>query len=70
MSTSILRVAARGPSTSFFRSNVSIRPRPLTARAGLFVPSLLATGGSSSFGTTAPRKAEHQEETFEEFTAR
>ncbi|KAK4042872.1 cytochrome c oxidase subunit VA-domain-containing protein [Parachaetomium inaequale] len=66
MSASLLRVAARGPS-SFLRANlVAARPQPMAARAGLAVPSL----SSSSFSTSARLRSEHQEETFEEFSAR
>ncbi|KAK3680635.1 cytochrome c oxidase subunit VA-domain-containing protein [Podospora appendiculata] len=69
MSASILRAAARGPSSTFFRANtlLAARPQPMAARAGLVVPSLLA---SSSFSTTTRVRSEHNEETFEEFSAR
>lgn len=70
MSGSILRVAARGgASSSFFRSNILRQQQPLTARAGLFVPSLLAVN-TNNFSTSARLRTEHQEETFEEFSAR
>ncbi|KAH8908373.1 cytochrome c oxidase subunit VA [Coniochaeta sp. PMI_546] len=67
--SSLLRVAARGSTTTFFRANtVVVRQAPLAARAGLVVPSLLAAG---NFSTSARlRSGEHAEETFEEFTAR
>ncbi len=67
--TSLLRVAARGSTTTFFRANtLVVRQTPLAARAGLVVPSLLA---ASNFSTSARlRSGEHAEETFEEFTAR
>ncbi|KAK4156465.1 cytochrome c oxidase subunit VA-domain-containing protein [Chaetomidium leptoderma] len=66
MSASLLRVAARGPS-SFLRANlVAARPQPLAARAGLAV----ASRPSNSFSTSARLRSEHQEETFEEFSAR
>ncbi|KAK5662814.1 hypothetical protein OQA88_6225 [Cercophora sp. LCS_1] len=70
MSASLLR-AARGPSTSFFRANViaAARPQPLAARAGLVAPSLVALA-SSNFSTSSRLRSEHQEETFEEFSAR
>ncbi|KAH6626402.1 cytochrome c oxidase subunit VA-domain-containing protein [Chaetomium sp. MPI-SDFR-AT-0129] len=61
MSASILRAAARGPS-SFLRANVvAARPQPMAARAVIATPS---------FSTTARMRSEHQEETFEEFSAR
>ncbi len=73
MSASMLRVAARGPATTFFRAN-TIRPtgsQPMTARAAVVLPTLLALPSvNSSFSTSARLRAEHQEETFEEFTAR
>lgn len=63
MSASLLRAAARGPS-SFLRTNiVAARPQPIAARAGLAAPT-------NSFSTTTRMRSEHQEETFEEFTAR
>ncbi|KAK1760814.1 cytochrome c oxidase subunit 6 [Echria macrotheca] len=70
MSASLLR-AARGPSTTFFRANIiaAARPQPLAARAGLVAPSLVALA-TSPFSTTNRLRAEHQEETFEEFSAR
>jgi cytochrome c oxidase subunit 5a len=65
MSASLLRIAARGPS-SFLRANlVAARPQPMAARAALAVPSL-----SSNFSTSLRMRSEHQEETFEEFSAR
>jgi len=61
MSASILRNALRGPSSSVFRaSTIAARPQ-LAARARLAAPS---------FSTTSRALSEHQEETFEEFTAR
>ncbi|KAM7202762.1 Cytochrome c oxidase subunit Va domain containing protein [Naviculisporaceae sp. PSN 640] len=60
---SMLRVALRGPSSTLFRA---ARPQPIAARAGLFVPA----APSNSFSTTIRVRSEHQEETFEEFTAR
>lgn len=67
--SSLLRVAARGSTNTFFRANSTIvRRQPLAARAGFVVPSLLA---ASNFSTSARlRSGEHAEETFEEFTAR
>ncbi|PHH89786.1 hypothetical protein CDD83_5275 [Cordyceps sp. RAO-2017] len=58
-SASLLRVAARGPTTLL---RAAARPASaLTVRS----PSLPA-----SFSTSVPRRNEHAEETFEEFTAR
>ncbi|EFY96587.1 hypothetical protein MHUMG1_01295 [Metarhizium humberi] len=51
---SMLRVAARG-STTFFRAAARPAAQPLMVRA---------------FSTSMPRRGEHAEETFEEFTAR
>lgn len=69
MSASLLRVAARGSTNTFFRANtVMVRQAPLAARAGLLVPSLLV---ASNFSTSARlRSGEHAEETFEEFNTR
>ena len=71
MAASLLR-AARGPSSSFFRANLvaGARPQPLAARAGLVAPSVLALASSNSFSTSSRMRSEHQEETFEEFSAR
>jgi cytochrome c oxidase subunit 5a len=68
--SSLLRVAARGSTSTFFRANtIVVRSQaPLVARAGLVVPSLLA---ASNFSTSARlRSDDHAEESFEEFTAR
>jgi cytochrome c oxidase subunit 5a len=63
MSASLLRVAARGPS-SFLRANLVVaRAQPIAARAVASLPT-------SSFSTSARLRSEHQEETFEEFSAR
>ncbi|EFX02757.1 cytochrome c oxidase subunit [Grosmannia clavigera kw1407] len=75
MSASILRVAARGPATTFFRAN-PIRP---TASAGAAVASVLHARTTAvaavmvpsvSFSAAARLRSEHHEESFEEFTAR
>ncbi|KAJ2901502.1 Cytochrome c oxidase subunit 6 [Zalerion maritima] len=70
MSASLLRVAVRGPSTTFFRAN-PIRPTPLAARAGV-LPGIIAgsTLPTASFSTSQYMRSEHKEETFEEFTSR
>ncbi|KAL2129685.1 hypothetical protein VTI74DRAFT_7440 [Chaetomium olivicolor] len=61
MSASLLRIAARGPS-SFIRANiVAARPQPMVARVAIAAPN---------FSTTTRMRGEHQEETFEEFSAR
>ncbi|KAK4110762.1 COX5A-domain-containing protein [Canariomyces notabilis] len=66
MSASLLRVAARGPSSAVFRASLAAaRPQPMTARAALAAPSL-----SNTFSTSSRMRSEHQEETFEEFSAR
>ncbi|KAH6640926.1 cytochrome c oxidase subunit VA-domain-containing protein [Chaetomium tenue] len=61
MSASLLRVAARGPSNLLRANLVAARPQPIAARAVLAAPS---------FSTSARLRSEHQEETFEEFSAR
>ena len=65
-SSTLLRVAARGASSTLFRAN-PLR-QPLAARANLAAPAVVNTS-FASFGTTA-RRCAHHEETFEEFTAR
>lgn len=73
MSASILRAAARGPATTFFRAN-PVRPTTsaavasalharTTVAAAVMVPSV-------SFSAAARLRSEHHEESFEEFTAR
>lgn len=60
---SLLRIAARGPATSFFRTT-TLRPavaRPLAAAAVVARPT---------FSTSSCLRSEHQEESFEEFSAR
>ncbi|CAM1508298.1 Fc.00g051460.m01.CDS01 [Cosmosporella sp. VM-42] len=57
MSAALLRVAARG---SFTRA--AARPAPLMARSTVTL--------QASFSTSMPRRSEHAEETFEEFSAR
>ncbi|KAI0397225.1 cytochrome c oxidase subunit [Xylariaceae sp. FL0594] len=61
----LLRVAVRGPTQTFFRAYRPVTP----SRASVAVPALIA-GSSLNFSTTVARRSEHQEETFEEFTAR
>ncbi|KAI0427420.1 cytochrome c oxidase subunit [Xylaria sp. FL1042] len=65
-STSLLRVAVRGPTQTFFRA---YRPAAPSRASAAFVPGLIA-GSSLNFSTTVARSSEHHEETFEEFTAR
>ncbi|KAI1816724.1 cytochrome c oxidase subunit [Poronia punctata] len=64
--TSLLRVAARGPTQTFFRAYRPVAPSRASAA---IVPALIA-GSSLNFSTTVARRSEHHEETFEEFTAR
>lgn len=66
-SSMMLRVAARGASSTFFRAN-PLR-QPLAARTSVVAPALVASTSLASFSTTA-RRAAHHEETFEEFTSR
>lgn len=66
-SSTMLRVAARGASTTFFRAN-PLR-QPLAARASVVAPVMVAGTSLASFSTTV-RRAAHHEETFEEFTSR
>lgn len=56
---SLLRIAARGPATSFFRATTIRAPaaRPLVA-------------ARPSFSTSSRMRSEHHEESFEEFSAR
>ncbi|KAI0104880.1 cytochrome c oxidase subunit [Nemania sp. FL0031] len=65
-SASLLRVAVRGPTQTFFRAYRPVVPSRASAAA---VPGFIA-GSSLNFSTTTPRRSEHAEETFEEFTAR
>jgi len=67
-SSTIVRVAARSQPTTFLRSSYNIRTR---------VPKLACTSpavvscGSAAFSTTSRKQStSHEEETFEEFTAR
>ncbi|TDZ17781.1 Cytochrome c oxidase subunit 6 [Colletotrichum sidae] len=66
MSASIIRVAARG-STTFFRANPVRSTQPLMARSAVILPTFFA---ANNFTTSARLRSEHQEETFEEFSAR
>ncbi|KAK4680261.1 Cytochrome c oxidase subunit 6 [Podospora pseudoanserina] len=61
MSASLLRIAARGPSSALFRTVVA-RPQPIAVRAAVAVPK--------TFSTSMRMRSEHAEETFEEFSAR
>ncbi|KAI1076038.1 cytochrome c oxidase polypeptide VI [Whalleya microplaca] len=66
-STSLLRIASRGPSKSFFRAYRPVAPAKSSAS---FVPGLVA-GTTLNFSTTISRPSGHAaEETFEEFSAR
>lgn len=61
MSASLLRVAARG---------LRARPVVLSSQQPLMARSAVAMPAVANFSTSVPRRAEHAEETFEEFTAR
>ncbi|PMB67821.1 hypothetical protein BM221_005992 [Beauveria bassiana] len=65
-SAAFLRLAARGSAT-FVRS-VSVA-RPVVA-APLMAAARSPAVAVASFSTSVPRRSEHAEETFEEFTAR
>lgn len=67
MSASLLRVAARGPATTFFRANTLRTAQPLSARAAMILPGVIA---APTFSTSARLRSDHGEETFEEFSAR
>ncbi|PNY26076.1 Cytochrome c oxidase subunit 6, mitochondrial [Tolypocladium capitatum] len=62
-SASLLRTAARG-STAFFRAGTARPAQPLIARSAALVAQ------PARFSTSVPRRSEHAEETFEEFSAR
>lgn len=61
-STAFLRLAARGSAT-FVRAAAVARPVVAT-------PLMARSAAVASFSTSVPRRSEHAEETFEEFTAR
>lgn len=61
-STAFLRLAARGSAT-FVRAAAVARPVVAT-------PLMARSTAVASFSTSVPRRSEHAEETFEEFTAR
>ncbi|KAI1259379.1 cytochrome c oxidase subunit [Xylariaceae sp. FL1019] len=65
MSSSLLRVAARGPTQTFFRAYRPVAPSHASAA---IIPGFFAASGLN-FSTTVSRRSDH-EETFEEFTAR
>lgn len=74
MSTaSILRVVAARrsvaavPSSTFFRASYGPMVAAQPLRAGVVVPALATVAG---FSTSARLRSEHEEETFEEFSAR
>lgn len=62
-SVSLLRAAARG-STTMLRARPAAVAQPLMARPAAVVRC------AAAFSTSLPRRSEHAEETFEEFTAR
>lgn len=61
-STAFLRLAARGSATFVRAASVA---RPVVA-----TPLMARSAAVASFSTSVPRRSEHAEETFEEFTAR
>ena len=63
-SNSLFRVAVRG-SALLRAAPVRAAQQPLMAR-----PATVALRAANTFSTSVPRRSEHQEETFEEFTAR
>ncbi|KAK2745978.1 Cytochrome c oxidase subunit 6 [Onygenales sp. PD_40] len=71
-STALFRIASRNAPVSFFRASYSARSRvPVFASAA--APAIATFGGLSNFSTTskcASGGAGHEEETFEEFSAR
>lgn len=64
-SNSLLRMAVRGSTAILRAAPVRAAQQPLMAR-----PATVALRAANSFSTSIPRRGEHQEETFEEFTAR
>ena len=69
-STTLFRLATRTTSCRFFKASYTARPRvPVFVVAS--GPAIVALGGASSFSTTSKwSSAGHEEETFEEFSAR
>lgn len=66
-SSSLLRIAARG-STAMLRAAPLRSAQPLIARPAVVLPGAFVA--PAKFSTSVPRRSEHAEETFEEFTAR
>ncbi|EEH36828.1 hypothetical protein PAAG_07246 [Paracoccidioides lutzii Pb01] len=74
-STTLFRLASRTAPVSAFRASYSARSRAATTPvvASTAAPAIVTFGGVSSFSTTsrcAGHSAAHEEETFEEFSAR
>lgn len=78
-STSLLRVATRAHTPTFFRSNGIRSLKPRSSSAFFAVPAVIVTSGSASTFSSSVRKLSdksdeagngHHEESFEEFTAR
>ncbi|PGH02867.1 cytochrome c oxidase subunit 6, mitochondrial [Helicocarpus griseus UAMH5409] len=70
-STTLFRLASRTAPVGFFRASYSARSRaPVFASAA--APAIVAFGGVSNFSTTSKCASggHHEEETFEEFSAR
>lgn len=64
----LFRLATRAAPVGFFRASYTARPRlPAFVNAA---PAAVFLGGASSFSTTPRFASGHEEETFEEFTAR
>jgi hypothetical protein len=68
-STTLLRIAARAPST-FFRSNGIRQMVPRTSSAAFVVPGMIVGNSFSSSSKAMSDDAHSHEESFEEFTAR
>lgn len=69
-SAALFRLATRTTSCSFFKASYTARPRvPVFSVASS--PAIVTLGGATSFSTTPKwSSASHEEETFEEFSAR
>ncbi|PGH04997.1 hypothetical protein AJ80_08424 [Polytolypa hystricis UAMH7299] len=70
-SARLFRLAARTPSSTFFRASYTARSRvPVLAPAS--GPAIIALGGAAGFSSTSKCQsaAGQEEETFEEFSAR
>ncbi|KAK2763139.1 Cytochrome c oxidase subunit 6 [Arachnomyces sp. PD_36] len=69
-STTLFRLASRRAPSSFFKTSFSARSR-FPVLATTTTPAIAAFGGASSFSSSSKRLSSgHEEETFEEFSAR